>query len=62
MSACITLLDIAVGFTSVDYTVAESDKNVSVCVVHEGARAERPFSVALLTGDGTVQFFLSSMY
>ena len=42
----------AVGFSSVDYTATESDGNVSVCVVHEGARAERPFSVALLPRGG----------
>ena len=41
-------IDIAVGFSSVDYTATESDGSVSVCVRHEGARAERPFSVALL--------------
>ena len=45
-------IDMAVGFSSVDYTATESDGNVSVCVRHEGARAERPFSVALLPRGG----------
>ena len=45
-------IDIAVGFSSVDYTATERDGSVSVCVRHEGARAERPFSVALLPREG----------
>ena len=50
----IVMVEIQVGFTSVDYTVTERDMGVFVCVRNDGARAKRPYSVALLPAEGNI--------